>query len=111
MHGVINVPVLGCSLTDTLELEDMGMNESLVIGLHEEVLEMMDTECNSESAATGTTLLPFCTCSSRSTCQTRRCPCKASSHGCHPTRCKCSQQRCKNQMVEVSINGCLAYIH
>ena len=43
MHGVINVPVLGCSLTETLELEDMGMNESLVIGLHEEVLEMMDT--------------------------------------------------------------------
>ena len=92
-----------CSLTDTLELEEVGVNESVLIGLHEEVLEMMETESTSDSA--GTTVLPFCTCSARSTCQTRRCPCKASSHGCHPTRCKCSQRRCKNQMAEVSMDA------
>ena len=89
-----NIYLLYYSLIDTLELEEMGVNESILIGLHEEVIEMMESESTSA-------VLSFCTCSARSTCQTRRCPCKASGHGCHPTRCKCSQRRCNNQMVEV----------
>ena len=88
-----------CSLADTADLEEMGMNESVVVGLHEEVVEMMETNLPSVERAT---VMPFCTCSARSTCKTNRCPCKVSSRGCHSSRCKCNPRRCKNQMAEIS---------
>ena len=80
----------------------MAVNEYVVIGLHE-VLKMMETESTPDSAIA--TLLPFCTCTARSTCQTCRCLCKAGSHGYHPSRYKCNQHRRKNQMAEVSMDA------
>lgn len=100
--SVVDLPSPICSLADTADLEEMGMNESVVIGVHEEVVEMMETDSPSSSAVERATVMPFCTCSARSTCKTNRCPCKASNHGCHSTRCKCNPRRCKNQMAEVS---------
>ena len=43
-------------LGDTLKWEEMGVNKSVIIGLHDEVLEMMETELPSDSAVS--TLLP-----------------------------------------------------
>ena len=87
---------------ETGDLEQLGVNESVVIGRHEEVVEMIETE-GAAANLTEITVMPCCTCSLRSTCKTARCSCFASKHGCHSTRCKCNSKKCKNQMEKVHV--------
>ena len=94
---------------EIVELEDIGVNESVVNGLHEEVVELM--EATTAPVTMHGTIMPYCTCGVKSTCQTARCPCKASQCGCNATRCKCNGRISKNQMEKASTCNILLYMY
>ena len=86
---------------DTGEIEELGVNESVVIDMHEEVVEMMETVTQGSTINITGTVMPYCSC--KGACKTSRCKCRASKFGCHSSQCRCNSMKCKNQMQEVII--------
>ena len=85
-------------MLDLSAVEEMGQNESILISVHEEVVEMVE-EAPTISTSHASSTLPFCKCSVAY--KTSRCPCKAGGYGCHPSWCKCRTSKCTNKMKEV----------
>ena len=79
------------------------MNESVVLGVREEILELANKAPLRPSGAQWQGVaLHLCKCTGA--CKTARCPCYKHNYHCDPSRCKCKVTKCSRQMEKASVD-------